>query len=107
MKRFILTIVATGLVFSASVFPVRAAHLGEKVTVNVMGLVCDFCAQAVKKVFMNTGRVDHVEVDLDKALISLSMKPGEVMKDEEITALIVDSGYAVDRIGHDAGEGHE
>ncbi|MCG8324682.1 MAG: hypothetical protein MI673_04130, partial [Thiotrichales bacterium] len=41
---------------------------GEKINVNVFGLVCDFCAQAIEKVFMKRQEVSGIKVDLSGGL---------------------------------------
>ncbi|MEM8986763.1 MAG: heavy-metal-associated domain-containing protein [Pseudomonadota bacterium] len=71
------------------------AAKGEVVTANVNGLVCDFCAQAVKKVFGKQAAVDAVDVDLSVGVIRVAMKPGQTLDDEVIGKLIRDSGYSL------------
>ena len=82
--------------------PAANAAAGETVTVNVNGLVCDFCAQSVKKVFKKRDAVETVDVDLDNGKVVVTMKPGQTLDDATVTELIRKSGYAVtgiDRTG--------
>lgn len=74
------------------------AEAGEVVHVQALGLVCDFCARALEKVFMDTEKVDQVAVNLDESRIDITMKKGEHFDDEKITEMIVDSGYNVEGI---------
>lgn len=72
------------------------------VTAKVNGLVCDFCAQAVRKVFKKQDAVESVNVDLDNGEIVLGLKAGATMDDQTIEKLIRKSGYSlvsIDRIG--------
>ena len=67
----------------------------ETLTVNVKGMVCDFCARAVSKVFGKNDAVDLVHVDLDNGEIHVDLKPGTNLTDEEIESLVKKSGYAM------------
>lgn len=63
--------------------------------VHVNGLVCDFCARAIEKVFGQKPEVDKVKVDLDKKIITLDFKDKQSMDDKTITKLVTDAGYNV------------
>lgn len=97
MKRLILT---TALVLSLSV-PAFAAHPGGTVYADVNGLVCDFCARALEKVFGKQEAVESINVDLDTKVISIHFNEGQSLDDETIKELITDSGYNVEEIRHD------
>lgn len=105
MKHIFITILT--LSFLSLAAPARASHGGETVHVKTLGLVCDFCAQAVQKTFMKTEKVDAVTVDLDKALITIIMKNGAVFDDDTIRKTMVDAGYNVESIHHAPGADHE
>ena len=79
---------------TASEAPVAATT----VTAKVDGMVCDFCAQAVKKVFGKQDSVASVDVDLDEGAIKLTLKPGHTLTDDEIAALVRKSGYTLTSI---------
>lgn len=70
----------------------------DKVVVSVNGLVCDFCARALEKTFGKRDEVAGIDVDLDNGKVSISMKKGMTISDEELTKLITDSGYNVSAI---------
>jgi hypothetical protein len=72
MKKLSFLIVLTLVTLAAP--PAFAA--GEVVHVKVLGLVCDFCAKAIDKVFMGTGKVESTNVDLDNAMVTINMKDG-------------------------------
>ena len=71
---------------------------GEVVTVKAFGLVCDFCANAIEKVFMRKDEVSGIDVSLDKHQILIALKEGQHLDDDEITKLVTDSGYNVKEI---------
>lgn len=97
MKRFILTLACLLALSSQAV----AAHPGGTVQVNVNGLVCDFCARALEKVFGKQEAVDTIAVDLDTKIITIHFKEGETLDDATVAQLINDSGYNVKEIRHD------
>ncbi len=70
----------------------------DKVFVSVNGLVCDFCARALEKVFSKRDEVVGIHVDLDKGQVLVAMKEGQTINDETLTQLITDSGYNVTAI---------
>ena len=68
------------------------------VHVSVKGLVCDFCARALEKVFGKQEAVNDIDVDLDNKLITIDFKDGQSLNDDTIRALIQHSGYNVENI---------
>ncbi len=97
MKKFLLSLATLGLL----AVPAQAHHVdthAHDVTIKVSGLVCDFCARTVEKVFAKKDEVSAVAVDLDTHEINIDFKAGAVMENEAIYALIVDSGYTVTEI---------
>ncbi|MGH1378438.1 MAG: heavy-metal-associated domain-containing protein [Alphaproteobacteria bacterium] len=88
MKKFIL-VMLSGFLFSSNAFA------SEVVTIKVNGMVCDFCARAVEKVFMKNAAVNSLNVDLSAKQIIVFMKDGETLDDDIITRMITDSGYAL------------
>lgn len=97
MRKLLLTIGFTVL-FAPSAFA------GEIVKVNVNGMVCDFCARAIEKVFTKQDAVESVNVDLSAKQITVTMKDAQTLNDEIITRLVMDSGYAVVSIERDEGK---
>ena len=97
MKKLLLT---TALLVSLSM-PAFAAHPGGTVYADVNGLVCDFCARALEKVFGKQEAVESINVDLDEKVITVHFNEGQSLDDETITQLITDSGYNVQEIRHE------
>ena len=97
MKKLLLT---TALLVSLSM-PAFAAHPGGTVYADVNGLVCDFCARALEKVFGKQEAVESINVDLDEKVITVHFNEGQSLDDETITQLITDFGYNVQEIRHE------
>ena len=62
---------------------------------KVNGLVCDFCAQALKKVFKKEGAVESLNVDLGAGEVRIALKQGQSLEDERVKKLIRKSGYSL------------
>lgn len=77
-----------------AVKPVKAEKL-EIMTAKVKGMVCDFCAQAVTKVFYKQDGVKDVRVDLDTAEIIVTMAADQSLDDDMIKKLIRQTGYSL------------
>ena len=63
------------------------------VTAKVNGMVCDFCARAVTKVFGKEDAVENVHVDLDNGEIHVTLKTGSELSDTRVAELVKKSGY--------------
>ncbi|HAQ50225.1 MAG TPA: heavy metal transporter [Gammaproteobacteria bacterium] len=96
MKKLLLT---TALLVSLSL-PAFAAHPGGTIYADVNGLVCDFCARALEKVFGKQEALESINVDLDEKVITVHFNEGQSLNDETITQLITDAGYNVREIRH-------
>ena len=72
---------------------------GEQVAVvNVNGMVCDFCARGLEKVFKSEKAVSKIVVDLDESIVSIRKKPDKILTDTRIKELILKNGYSVEKI---------
>ena len=70
--------------------------------ISVNGLVCDFCARSIEKIFTKNESVDSINVNLEKMLITINLKKGKKLNDDIIRQLIKDSGYDVTEINRDS-----
>ncbi len=68
------------------------------VYVSVNGLVCDFCARSIEKMFEKKEAVSRISVDLENMLITIFLRDNQKLNDETITELIKDSGYDVTEV---------
>ena len=62
-------------------------------TAKVNGMVCDFCARAVEKVFKKEDNVEAITVDMDAGEVQITLTSGTDMSDEKVEELIKKSGY--------------
>lgn len=86
MKHFILTMLLCLLTVPAFAAPVK---------VDVSGMVCDFCAQALNKVFAKEESVESLDIDLNNQAVTIHVKDGQTISDETINKLIYYAGYDV------------
>ena len=70
----------------------------EILNISVKGLVCDFCARSIEKLFKKENSVEEIDVNLEKMLIIIRLKNGETLNNEKAIRLINDSGYDVQEI---------
>lgn len=75
--------------------PDKADH---KITVEINGLVCDFCARALEKVFGKRSEVVGIDVNLNTKIVTIGFNKGADIDDATITKLITDAGYNVVKI---------
>ncbi len=77
---------------------------GDAAVVNVLGVVCDFCAKAMNKTFGKKDEVAAVHVDLDTKTLNLVFAPNQSLSDEAIEKLVKKAGYRTSNITHIASE---
>ena len=71
---------------------------GTLIRVAVEGMVCDFCAQAIEKVFMKRDEVTGITINLEKQNVIIALKEKSNLKNSLIKELFLDSGYNVTEI---------
>jgi copper chaperone CopZ len=79
---------------------VWSAFPGGKALIIIDGLVCDFCARSMEKVFGKQQEVESVTVNMDKRLVILKFKSGNALNDAQIKQFIQDAGYNTQSIQH-------
>ena len=98
MKKTVLTLALMAMLSPAVA---SASHAGHHIVVGLNGLVCDFCAQSMKKVFGKKAAVSAVDVDLTKKTMKLDNKKGSDLTDDDIGQAVIDAGYSVTGITRD------
>ena len=106
MKSLIIALAAAAFVTPIALAesepaPVAEASTQTMVTAKVNGMVCDFCARAVTKVFGKEDAVENVHVDLDNGEIHVTLKAGSALSDERVASLVKKSGYDLVSIARD------
>lgn len=101
MKYLIIAATFLALSFpTTSIAQQPSNEASHDVIVNVNGLVCDFCARAVEKVFGRQEEVASIAVDMNEKTVVIYFNEGRSLDDAAITDLINDSGYSVESIQH-------
>ena len=93
-----------GAPIALSVTPEIEAALadgGSPVVAEVLGVVCDFCATAMNKIFGAREEVAAVYVDLDTKALKLVRKAGSNLDDATIESLAVQAGYRIAAVHRD------
>ena len=80
--------------FTATLIAASSLH-AKTITINVDGLVCAFCAQGIEKKMKAQPATDKVFVSLEKRVVAVSLKDGQDINDEKLTAELTDAGYVV------------
>ncbi|MEL8055504.1 MAG: heavy-metal-associated domain-containing protein [Pseudomonadota bacterium] len=98
MTVFKSAFIATALMMAAPVGLAESAETEQasnatQIIAKVNGMVCDFCARAVTKVFGKEDAVESVDVDLDAGEIRVALKSGATISDERVGELVKKSGY--------------
>jgi copper chaperone CopZ len=95
------TIIVIFVLCLAGILPGRCAVWAQDVqsspviVVQVHGLVCDFCAQALQKTFRKRPEVQETKVDLTKKTVTIILRKGQNLDDDTIRKLVTNSGYTV------------
>ena len=67
----------------------------ETIEIKVFGMVCGYCAQGVEKNLRAIAATRDVEVSIDKKLVVVATREGEVIADADLRKAIADAGYDV------------
>ena len=73
----------------------------QTVRVSVNGLVCDFCARSIEKLFSKKESVKSIDVNLENMIITINLKKGKKLNDDIVRQVIKDSGYDVTEINRE------
>ena len=71
---------------------------GTLMIVAVEGMVCDFCAQAIERVFMKREEVTGITINLDDQNVIISLKSEKDIENTTIEELFLNAGYNVQTI---------
>lgn len=87
------------LLSSASAFAAEEKKCAAPQAVAIVdGMVCDFCAQSLKKVFMKDPNVESVDINLTTKEVKVVMKEGTDITDAAINKNVDWAGYKVSGI---------
>ena len=89
MKKIILIAIFT--LFSISV-------MSKTANVKVNGMVCEFCVSTIQKNLYKNSNVKNVAIDFDTQNVKIDFKEGKSLTDAQITDIIVNNGFSVEKI---------
>ena len=101
MKFFIIIILFFFTVLTYKDTKSQKKLENEVLSISVNGLVCDFCARSIEKLFSKKESVKSINVNLEKMLITINLKKGKSLNDSIIEKVITDSGYEIRKISRD------
>ena len=89
-----------------TIFVAISVSHSKTIYIDVQGLVCDFCAQSIDKVFSKQVGVEKVDVNLNNGRVTIKMADvfqddEDGISDERIKQLFLDAGYDVSKIERD------
>ena len=108
MSQYLATVIKMVVVFLLLIlltFCIGSAS-AKTIKIGVEGMVCDFCAQSIQKVFLRQAGVEKVDVNLDIGKVIVKMADvfqddEDGISDERIKQLFLDAGYDVSKIERD------
>ena len=72
------------------------------ININVNGMVCDFCAQSIEKVFMKRIEVKGINVNLEDQEVVIYLEKETDIEDATISTIFEDAGYSVETINRNS-----
>ena len=72
------------------------------ININVNGMVCDFCAQSIEKVFMKRIEVKGINVNLEDQKVVIYLEKDTDIEDDTISTIFEDAGYTVETINRNS-----
>ena len=108
MSEYLATVIKMFIVFVSLIvltFCIGNAY-AKTIKIGVEGMVCDFCAQSIEKVFLKQPGVEKVDVNLEVGKVTVKMADvfednEDGISDERIKQLFLDAGYDVSKIERD------
>ncbi len=88
MRKFLITVM---VLFSLNTYAVTQK-------IEVLGMVCAFCAQGIEKSFSSDENIKDVFVNLENYFVVIESRDGKSIDDNYITTIITDAGYDVQKI---------
>ncbi len=66
---------------------------GIQYQMRVDGLACPFCAYGIEKKLKAIDGVEKINVDLDKGLVTVEVREGTTLSEEQMKKLFQDAGF--------------
>ena len=97
--KYLATILCL-FMLSSPAFAAEKSCSSPRIVAKVNGMVCDFCAQSVKKVLEKESAVQNVDIDLTAKEVRIALKSGQDLPDDVIKSGISYAGYDLVGIEH-------
>jgi len=88
MRKFVITVVV--------LFSLNSYAVTQKI--EVLGMVCAFCAQGLEKSFKSEENVKDVFVSLENYFVLIESKDGKELDESLIKTIITEAGYDINKI---------
>ena len=99
MKLILLNLVLfLSIVFKLNQINSQENENNEILYISINGLVCDFCARSIEKLFKKKSAVKNININWEEMLVTIFLKKGETINNQIINQIIIDSGYDVKEI---------
>ena len=85
-----------GILIVTLLFSFNSYALTQKI--EVLGMVCAFCAQGIEKNFGSIENVKDIFVSLENYFVAIESKDGKSIDEKLIRTIITDAGYDVKKI---------
>ena len=72
------------------------------IDVSTIGMVCDFCAQSIEKVFMKRIEVKGINVNLEEQKVVIYLEKDTDIENNTISIIFEEAGYAVEKINRNS-----
>ena len=72
------------------------------ININVNGMVCDFCAQSIEKVFMKRIEVKGIYINLEDQKVVVYLDKETDIENIIISTILEDAGYTVKKINRNS-----
>jgi copper chaperone CopZ len=89
MKKLVLTIIVTGLVFISSHAQFTKASL------QATGLTCAMCSNAINKSLQKVSFIESVRSDIKNSTFNIIFKQGEAVNIDALKEAVEDAGFSV------------
>jgi mercuric ion binding protein len=66
---------------------------GTEYVLRVDGLACPYCAYGIEKKLRQIEGVEHIDIDLDRGLVTVDMAEGRELTEPQMTRLFEDAGF--------------
>ncbi len=94
--KYIITLILSAIIcLNITIYGTPKYKIATKnilVTAQVKGMVCDFCARGLEKIFNNYDDVKSIDINLEKSTVSIELLANSALSNKKITEIIQNNG---------------